>query len=83
MGKDSKERVVAINAKTVKHIKQYLGVYHSKDNPDTNLFFYIIIEGRVEKMSEGNVERFIQQYADKVRESCPDIPLHAYPHMLR
>ncbi len=83
MGKGSKERVVAINAKTVKHLNQYLDVYRSKDNPDTNLLFYTIIKGRAGKMSEGNVERFIQQYADKARKSCPDIPLRVYPHMLR
>ena len=83
MGKGSKERVVAINTKTVKHIKQYLDVYRLRDNPDTNLLFYTIIKGRAGKMSEGNVERFIQQYADKARESCPDIPLRVHPHMLR
>ena len=83
MGKGSKERVVATSAKTVKHVKQYLDVYRLKDNPDTNLLFYTIIKGRSGKMSEGNVERFIQQYADKARESCPDIPLRVYPHMLR
>lgn len=83
MGKGSKKRVVAINVKTVKHVKQYLDVYRSRDNPDTNLLFYTIIKGRAGKISEGNVERFIQQYADKARESCPDIPLRVYPHMLR
>lgn len=83
VGKGSKERVVAINVKTVKHVKQYLDVYRSMDNPDTNLLFYTIIKGRAGGMSEGNVERFIQQYADKARESCPDIPLRVHPHMLR
>ena len=83
MGKGSKERVIAINIKTVKHVKQYLDVYRSKDNPDINLLFYTIIKGRAGKMSEGNVERFIQQYADKARKSCPDIPLHVHPHLLR
>jgi integrase/recombinase XerD len=83
MGKGSKERVVAINTRTVKHIKQYLDVYRLRDNPDTNLLFYTIIKGRGGKMSEGNVERFIQQYADKARELCPDIPLRVHPHMLR
>jgi len=48
-----------------------------------NLLFYTIIKGRSGKMSEGNVERFIQQYTDKARESCPDIPLRVHPHMLR
>jgi len=82
MGKGSKERVVAINVKTVKHVKQYLDVYRSRDNSDANLLFYTIIKGRAGKMSEGNVERFIQ-HANKARESCPDIPLRVYPHMLR
>ena len=83
MGKGSKERVVAINVKTVKHVKQYLDVYRSRDNPDTNLLFYTIIKGRAGKMSEGNVERFMQLYGDKARESCTDIPLRVYPHLLR
>ena len=83
MGKGSKERVVAINTRTLKHVKQYLDVYRLRDNPDTNLLFYTIIKGRAGKISEGNVERFMQQYAEKARESCPDIPLRAYPHMLR
>jgi integrase/recombinase XerD len=83
MGKGSKERVVAINFRTLKHVRQYLDIYHSRKKPDTDLLFYTIIKGRAGKMSEGNVERFIQQYANKARESCPDIPLRAYPHMLR
>ncbi len=83
MGKGRKERIVAINFKTVKHIKQYLDYFRAKDNPDTNLLFYTIIKGKAGKMSEGNVERFLQQYADKARESCSDIPLRVYPHMLR
>ncbi len=83
MGKGSNERVVAINVKTMKHIKQYLDVYRAKDNPNTRLLFYTIIKGRAGKMSEGNVERLIQQYADKASETCPDIPSRVYPHMFR
>ena len=44
---------------------------------------YAIIKGKAGKMSEGNVERFIQQYADKAREFCPDILPHVYPHIFR
>ena len=82
-GKGSKERVVAINVKTVRHVQQYLEVYRLKDNPDTDLLFYTIIKGSVGKMSEGNVERFIQRYADKAREFCAEMPPRVYPHMLR
>lgn len=83
MGKGSKERVIAISCKTAKHVKQYLDIYRSSDTPDNNLLFYTIIKNHAGKMSVGNVERFIQQYADKARESCPDIPLRVHPHMLR
>lgn len=83
MGKGSKERVVAINIKTVKHVKQYIDVFHSRINQDTDLLFYTVIKGRAGKMSESNVERFIQQYAVKAGESCPDIPQRVYPHMFR
>jgi site-specific recombinase XerD len=34
-------------------------------------------------MSSGNVERFIQQYADEVRALGIDIPMRVYPHMFR
>ena len=34
-------------------------------------------------MSEGNVERFIAQYADQARENCKEIPLRVHPHMFR
>ena len=83
MGKGNKERVIAINSKTVKHVKQYLEVYHSKDNPVIDLLFFTIIKNNAGKMSEGNVERLIQQYADKARESCLEVPLRVYPHMFR
>jgi len=83
MGKGSKERVVAIHVKTARHIRQYLQVYRSRDNPDTDLLFYTIIRGRAGKMSEGNVERFLQQYADRARALYPEMPLRVHPHMLR
>jgi len=83
MGKGSKERVVAIHVKTAAHIRHYLQVYRSRDNLDTDLLFYTIIKGRAGKMSEGNVERFLQQSADQARTFCPEIPLRVYPHMLR
>ncbi len=83
MGKGSKERVVAINVKTVQHVKQYLDIYCPGGKTEDNLLLYTVIKGRAGKMSEGNVERFIQQYADKARESCPDMPLRVHLHMLR
>ena len=46
-------------------------------------FFYTKIKGRIGKMSEGNVERFIKQYAHIAKQECDDIPENVYPHMFR
>jgi site-specific recombinase XerD len=83
MGKGSKERVVAINGKTAQHLRQYLQIYHAREDPAPTLLFYTHIKGTTGKMSEGNVERFLQQYADQARALCPEIPLRVHPHMLR
>lgn len=83
MGKGSKERVLALTDTCVKHLKQYLEVYHGVDSPNTNLLFYTVIHGNINKISECTVERFIQIYADSARKVCSEIPNHVYPHMFR
>jgi hypothetical protein len=57
-------------------------VFHTNEDRDA-LIFYTKIKGQIGKMSEGNVERFIAQYADRARESCKEIPLRVHPHMFR
>jgi site-specific recombinase XerD len=82
-GKGDKERVVSISEPAVKHLRYYSQYYRDCDNPETNLFFYTIINNTVNKMSESNVERFVQDYADKARAKCQEIPASVYPHMFR
>jgi site-specific recombinase XerD len=81
-GKGNKERIVAISPKTVEHLNLYLKVFHTNGNRN-DLIFYTKIKGQIGKMSEGNVERFIAQYADRARASCKEIPLRVHPHMFR
>lgn len=81
-GKGNKERIVAISERTVQHLKNYLSTYH-KNSANECYLFYTVIKGNVSKMSSGNVERFIQGYAEKVRVSGVDIPKRVYPHMFR
>jgi site-specific recombinase XerD len=83
LGKGSKERVVSISENTVEHISNYLNLFRNKDDYDTDLLFYTVIKGKADKMSERNVERLMQQYADKAREHCSDIPQKVHPHMFR
>ncbi len=82
-GKGSKKRIVPISMKTVKHLAQYISMFHGKGSPKTTLLFYTVIKDVVGEMSEGNVERFIRGYAEKARLSCPSVPERVHPHMFR
>jgi len=83
LGKGHKERVIAVTNQTCEHLRHYMNIYHSKNNPSTDFIFYTVIKGDIGKMSEANVERFLQQYATQVRKICPAMPESVYPHMLR
>jgi site-specific recombinase XerD len=82
-GKGNKERVVAITELTAAHIQEYIRVFHQCAQDKQTLLFYTKIKGRSGKMSEGNVERFIKQYATRAAELCSDVPNNVYPHMFR
>lgn len=77
-GKGSKQRIVPISTKTAVHLAQYISVYHTKGRPETDLLFFTVIKNVAGMMSEGNVERFVKEYARKA--SVPD---HVHPHMFR
>lgn len=82
-GKGNKERIVAITPKTAEHLKQYLLAYHKNEINMNQYVFYTKIKGVTDKMSSGNVERFIKKYADCARKKYSQIPLRVYPHMFR
>lgn len=82
-GKGNKERVVAITEMTAAHLKEYIRIYHPIPQDKQALLFFTKIKGSVGKMSEGNVERFIKQYALKAAESCSEVPGNVHPHMFR
>ena len=81
-GKGNKERIIGISIDTAEHLKNYISVYHAIPLKEKPLFF-TTIKGVTDQMSVGNVERFIKQYADEVRDFCVDVPESVYPHMLR
>lgn len=82
-GKGNKERIVAITPKTAEHLKQYLSVYHKNELDMNKYVFYTKIKGVTDRMSPGNVERFINQYAESARTECSQMPSKVYPHMFR
>ena len=82
-GKGSKQRIVPISAKTAMHLAQYISVYHTQGRTETDLLFFTVIKNVAGMMSEGNVERFVKEYARKAQSSCPSVPDHVHPHMFR
>ncbi len=82
-GKGSKQRIVPISVKTAAHLAHYLSAYHADERYATNLLFFTVIKGEAGMMSEGNVERFVRDYACKAKSSCPSVPDHVHPHMFR
>jgi len=82
-GKGSKQRIVPISEKTAAHLTHYISEYHTKERRDTDLLFFTVIKNVIGMMSEGNVERFVKEYARKAQCSCPSVPDHVHPHMFR
>jgi site-specific recombinase XerD len=82
-GKGGKQRIVPISVKTAAYLAHYMSVYHAKEPPKTDLLFFTVIKNVIGMMSEGNVERFVKEYARQAQSSCPSVPDHVHPHMFR
>lgn len=82
-GKGKKQRSVSLSYKTVEHLRNYLHLYHDADAPPDTPLFFTVIHGKVNHMSERNLERVVKKYADKARCEAPELPDSVYPHMIR
>ena len=82
LGKGKKERTVQLTEKSVGHLKEYINVFHTHSSRDDYLFS-TTIKGNTDKMSSGNVQRLLKQYAGIARQICPDMPESVHPHMFR
>lgn len=82
-GKGDKERIVSLSDNAVRHLKNYMRLYHGADSPDTKALFYSVIHGHAQAMSPGNAARIINKYADQIRDEHPDLPDKVHPHMFR
>lgn len=81
-GKGKKTRLVPLMEKTVSHLKQYILKFHP-DSKGDNYLFYTVHNGCPTKMSQDNVQKFIDRYAILAREKNPEVPQHVYCHMFR
>lgn len=83
-GKGNKTRTVPLMNATVKHLMNYLKLFHP-NYPECgdNYLFYTISHGQTHQMSRDTVAFFMKKYGEAARKICPDIPLQVHPHQLR
>lgn len=80
----NKTRTVPLMNATVKHLMNYLKLFHP-NYPEcgNNYLFYTISHGQTHQMSRDTVAFFMKKYGEAARKICPDIPLQVHPHQLR
>jgi len=84
LGKGNKKRIVPILDKTAAHCKNYLNIYHTGENNDSEEFiFYTVIHGIRQPLTESCVQKFMQKYGESAHLQCLEIPAKIHPHMLR
>ena len=70
-GKGKKTRSIVLNKKCADLVKDYVLHYHEPEAlPDTPLF-YTMIHGKMNPMSQRNVERIVKKYGDSIRKEHP------------
>ena len=82
-GKGNKTRSVPIMDKTMEHFIAYTKRFEIKIN-DRNLpVFFTTSHGQRHVMSEDNVALFLNDYANKAKIICSEVPDNVTPHMFR
>jgi len=81
-GKGKKIRMVPLMKETVQHYNSYMKRFHGVPEANTPLF-YTVIHSIKRHMSDDNVGRFINKYADMARRECPSVPEKVTPHTFR
>ena len=82
-GKGSKERAVAITPATADHLSAHLCCMHGASPDPGDPLFFTMRGGCKCRMSASNVQRIVQECADKARQGCADVPAKVHPHMFR
>jgi site-specific recombinase XerD len=83
-GKNSKIRSVPLSDRTVQHLKKFLLEYHA-DVPLSSAapMFYSVSHEERHALSDRRVRYLVQDYADKARVTCLEVPMSVHPHQFR
>jgi site-specific recombinase XerD len=83
-GKGRKTRTVLAQKRVAEYLRSYYDARRqSYLMTADSYFFYTIRNCEPTKMSVDTPQKFIKRYADKARESCPEIPRSVHPHSFR
>ncbi len=83
-GKGGKTRSVPLMHTTVRHLLNYLSIFHPEHprQGDAHLF-YVITHGIKHPLSTDTVETFVKKYGNLANQICADMPKRVHPHQLR
>ncbi len=82
-GKGGKVRTVPLMAKTVEHLRQYLGVFHPQPQYGGQYLFYSDIRGQRKSLSDRRIRYMLKSYGVKAKAFCSDVPENIHPHLFR
>ena len=83
-GKGGKIREVPLMDKTAQHLKRYLEEFHSgKPFSSEEPLFYSRTYGVAHPLSDRRVRYFLQEYGEKAKAVCSEVPESVYPHLFR
>ena len=83
-GKGSKIRTIPLRSDTMKHLQQYMELFHPGCSPYTkDYLFYTVRNGTKKRMTEDNVRWLLRKYGTAARQECLEIPENVHPHLFR
>lgn len=83
-GKGSKVRSVPLRVDTVKHLNNYIGLFHPKCSMYSDDYLFFSVRGGSRKrMTEDNVRSLVRKYGILARENCLEVPENVHPHLFR
>lgn len=81
-GKGRKVRCVTLMDSTMKHLHNYIKLFHT-DSAESEYLFFTIRKAVKKQMTTDNARRIVQHYGSLAKERCIAVPENVHPHLFR